>query len=160
MFTIPRSMWGKWAIPAPWSYAQIAFCTVFLTVLTNGQCTAWAQLRSRDHRENKMSLGTAQKLFFYLSQLHAQQQTWRCKSAWGFTKIIRAFSPVMWVHHVLSRCTFRKVIVLAEDCSGQPKVKVYSAACLAPANLIKPGFSCRLPQQSHTYSFSVSSSLT
>lgn len=55
--------WGKWAIPAPWSYAQIAFCTTFLTVLTYGQGTAWAQLCSRGHRENRTSLGAAQKLF-------------------------------------------------------------------------------------------------
>lgn len=42
--------WGKRAIPNPWSYVQIAPCTTFLTALTYGQGTVWAQLCSRGHR--------------------------------------------------------------------------------------------------------------
>lgn len=35
---------GNWALPAPWFYAQIAFCTIFLAEPSPGQGRVWAEL--------------------------------------------------------------------------------------------------------------------
>lgn len=155
--------WGKWAIPAPWSYTQIAFCTTSSLCWPTGKA-----MREHSHvAEGTRRTGHPSvwlRSCFLLSLAPCTAGLRRARSAGGFTKItdqgVPAWCIYLLVHHLLSRCTLWEVTILAEDCSGQPEAKASLAACLDPAYVTEPSSSGRLLQQIHTYSFSIPSPLT
>lgn len=146
--------WGKWAIPAPWTCAQIVLSSL-----------RWPTVKApREHSYIAEGTGRIGRPSVQLRScfLHSAQQVWE---GLNLPRDDRPEAPspltiqciYLRVHHLLSSSTSGETATLAEDCGGQPEAKASSAARLTPAYQTKPRSSGRLPRQIHTYSFSVSS---